>query len=243
MPACSWVWSSSLASLPTWSHTKAGECSKCLVRSCIPAPRGEIPYETRLQRLKLSSLENRFTHIAISFVSKCLYGVYDVDPFDYISINTRHTDILKFRHTYARTDCFKNTIFNRFPVYFDRLPLHVRERLLFSLPSFLNNSKHYFTNSSWQVQCWSPGSFLFLCALTVLGDDLHSSCCHWLSCPGFCSCPEYFYGWPLWKWLDVTIWSFPARVLIVFHFVIVSILSLQAVCGSSTSMVGLLFLL
>jgi hypothetical protein len=72
---------------PAWMPYQAGhirdieKIQKRLARSCIPAPRGEIQYETRLQRLGLSSLANRYSYLAISYPTKCLYGVYDVDPF------------------------------------------------------------------------------------------------------------------------------------------------------------------
>ena len=67
-----------------------------LARTCIPAPRGELEYSVRLEKLNLMSMCNRYTYLAISFVSKCLYGKYDVDPFDYISFNSRHKNTLKF---------------------------------------------------------------------------------------------------------------------------------------------------
>ena len=86
----------------------------------------------RLEKLNLVSLCNRYTYLVISFVSKCLYGKYDVDPFEYrpISLNFRHKNTLKFCHTYARTESFKYTAFNRFPVYFDQLPQDLRYQLL-----------------------------------------------------------------------------------------------------------------
>ena len=96
---------------------------KRLARSCIPAPRGELTYQFRLEKLGLSSLENRFHFLAIAFVSKCLYRVYDVDPFVYVRINTRHTDTIKFHHNFGRTDCFKYNVYR--------------------LPVFLCNSNHY----------------------------------------------------------------------------------------------------
>ena len=51
-----------------------------------------LPIQTK--KLGLSSLENRFHYLATAFVSKCLYRVYDVDPFVYVRINIRHTDII-----------------------------------------------------------------------------------------------------------------------------------------------------
>ena len=103
--------------IPAWLPYQIGHINslekvqKRLARVCIPAPRGELEYGARLKMLNLMSLQNRYMYLAISFVSKCLYGIYDVDPFHFISINSRHTDTLKFSHTYARTDSFKFTVF------------------------------------------------------------------------------------------------------------------------------------
>ena len=113
------------------------------MRTCIPAPREELEYSVRLEKL-LMSLCNRYTYLAISFVSKCLYGKYDVDPFEYISLNSRLKNTLKFCHTYARTESFKYVVFNRFPVYFDQLPQDLRDQLLFSISGFLMNTKKHF---------------------------------------------------------------------------------------------------
>ena len=140
---------------PGWMPYQQGhiqsleKVQKRLARSCIPAPRGEVSYASRLQRLELCSVENRFKFLTISYVSKCLHGVYDVDPFNYISVNTRHSYTPKFHHNFARTDCFKYNVFNRFPVYFDDLPPTIKDKLLFSLPGFLSISKKYFTETSW----------------------------------------------------------------------------------------------
>ena len=134
-------------------HLKQFEnVQKRLARSCIPAPTGELPYHVRLERLGLTSLESRYSFLVISFVSKCLYSVYDIDPFKYISINSSHLDNLKFCHSYARTDCLKHTVFNRFPVYFDKLPIHVRDKLLVILSGFFSTcTKEHLKNISWQV--------------------------------------------------------------------------------------------
>lgn len=142
---------------PAWIPHQSGhlkdleKIQKRLARTCLPAPRGELPYNERLQRLGLTSLENRYNYFAIAYVAKCLYRVYDVDPFNFIPINARHSDTLKFHHTYARTDAFKFTVFNRFPVYFDSLPSHVRDQLLTSLPGFVRGIKKHFKEISWQV--------------------------------------------------------------------------------------------
>ena len=141
-----------------------------LVRTCIPTPTGELEYSVRLEisfhfisfglhlsnfknitpkRLNIMSLCNNHTYLAISFVSKCLYVKYDVDPFKYTSLNSHHKNTLKFCHIYARTDCFKYTVFNRFPAYFDQLPQDFRDQLLFSISGFLMNTKKHFKNLSW----------------------------------------------------------------------------------------------
>ena len=73
--------------IPAWlpyqiGHIKSLEkIQRRLVCTCIPAPRGEFEYSVRLEKLDLMSRCNRYTYLAISFVSKCLYGKYDVDPF------------------------------------------------------------------------------------------------------------------------------------------------------------------
>ena len=48
---------------------------------------------------------------------------------------------LKFCHTYARTESFKYTVFNRFPAYFDQLSQDLRDQLLFSISGFFNEHK------------------------------------------------------------------------------------------------------
>ena len=85
-------------------------------------------------------------------MSKCLCGKYDVGPFEYISLNSRHKNNLTFCHTYARTDSFKYTVFNRFPLYFhdfDQLPQDLPDQLLFSISGFIMNTKKHFKNLNW----------------------------------------------------------------------------------------------
>ena len=141
--------------IPGWLPYQIGHLNslektqKLLARVCVPAPRGELSYNFRLEKLGLSSMRNRYIYLALSFVSKCLYGRYDINPFKFISVNPRHKENLKFSHTYARTDGFKFTVFNRFPAFFDQLPQDLRNQLLFSLNGFLTNSKEHFKNLSW----------------------------------------------------------------------------------------------
>ena len=140
---------------PAWlpyqqSHiNRLEKVQKRLAHSCIPAPREELTYQFRLEKLGLSSLENRFHYLAIAFVSKCLYRVCDVDPFVCVRINTRHADTVKFHHNFGRTDCFKYNVYTRFPVQFQSLPRHIRDKLTISLSSFLSNCKLCFKQSSW----------------------------------------------------------------------------------------------
>ena len=161
--------------IPGWFPYQIGhlqsieKIQKRLARTCIPAPRGELEYKYRLEMLDLTSMHNRYNQLAISFVAKCLYGKYDIDPFQFISINSRHLDSLKFTHNYARTDSFKYTVFNRFPVFFDQLPPDLRDQLLFNISGFLVNCKGHFKNHSWN---W----FLFLtCAFnySVIYSTIH----------------------------------------------------------------------
>ena len=65
-----------------------------------------------------------------------------MDPFENISFNSRHKNTLKFCQTYARTDSFKYTVFNRFPAYFDQLPEDLRDQLLFSISGFRVFNEH-----------------------------------------------------------------------------------------------------
>ena len=75
------------------------------------------------KKLGLSSLENSFHYLAIAFVGKCLFRVYDVDPFVYVRINTRHIETIKFHHNFGRTDCLKSNVYTRFPVQFQIITL------------------------------------------------------------------------------------------------------------------------
>ena len=140
--------------IPAWLPYQKGHINslekvqKRLARACIPAPRGELRYGVRLEKLNLMSLYHRYIYLAIAFVCKCLHGKYDMNPFDFISINSRHKDTLKFVHMFARTDSYKYTVFNRFPVYFDDLPKNLRDQVLFSISGFLSNSKQHFKNLS-----------------------------------------------------------------------------------------------
>lgn len=142
--------------IPAWlphqtNHINTLEkIQKRLARACIPAPRGVLKYSTRLERLDFMSVCNRYTYLTISFVSKCLYGRYDLDPFEYISVNSFRKDTLKFHHKYARTDGFKFNVFNRFPAFFDQLPQETRDQLLFSISGFLSNLKEHFKCLSWE---------------------------------------------------------------------------------------------
>ena len=131
-------------------HIKSLEkVQRLLVHTCIPAPREELEYSVHLERLNLMSLCNRYTYLAISFVSKCLYGKYDVDPYEYILLNSRHKNTLKFCYTYVKTDSFKYNVFNTFPAYFDQLFQDLCDQPLFSTSGFLMNTKKHFKNLIW----------------------------------------------------------------------------------------------
>ena len=142
--------------IPAWYPYQVGHLNcleriqKRLARTCIPAPRGVLSYNYRLAMLGLPSICNRYNFLAISFTAKCFYGKYDINPFDYVSINPRHSEILKFRHNYARTDTYKFTVFNRFPVLFDQIPNNISNQLLFSLTGFLHDLKQHFMILSWE---------------------------------------------------------------------------------------------
>ena len=55
--------------------------------------------------------------LLILFVVKCLYNSFDVNISNYIQINTRHTDTIKFHHQSSRTDAFHYSLFIRFVEY------------------------------------------------------------------------------------------------------------------------------
>ena len=141
--------------IPAWLPHQSGHLKSLekvqgrLARACIPAPRGELEYGVRLKKLGLMSVCNRYNYLAISFIAKCFYCKHDIDPLEYISINSRHSNSLKFSHSYARTDSFKYTVFNRFPVYFDQLPPSLNDQFLFSISNFLDNLKKHFRTISW----------------------------------------------------------------------------------------------
>ena len=144
MPSHSWVWDPCMLPYQICHIKSLEKIQRRLMGTCIPAPKRELEYSVRLENLM--SLCNRYTYLAISFVSKCLYGKYDLDPFEYISLNSRHKNTLKFCHTYARTESCKYTVFNRFPAYFDQLPQDLPDQLLFSISGFLMNTKKHFKN-------------------------------------------------------------------------------------------------
>ena len=78
--------------------------------------------------------------------------MYDVDPFVYVRINTRHTDTIKFHHNFGRTDCFKYNVYTRFPVQFQSLPRHIRDKLTISLSSFYLTVNYILNNpAGWMI--------------------------------------------------------------------------------------------
>ena len=81
-----------LAILNLWKKYKDAWCVLVSLH-----PGGSLSINSvRLEKLNLMSLCNRYTYLAISFVSKCLYRKYDVDPFEYISLNSHHKNTLNF---------------------------------------------------------------------------------------------------------------------------------------------------
>ena len=95
------------------------------------AYRGELPHHVRLQRLALTSIESRYPILLLPLLQNdCMASmIYMWILFKYISINSRHLDTIKFPHLCTRTDCLKFTVFNRFPVYFDKSPYPCMSRI------------------------------------------------------------------------------------------------------------------
>ena len=119
-------------------------------RSCLGLPRraslnseNEIDYFTRCAQLGLPLLINRFHFLSISFVVKCLYNSFDVNISNYIQINTRHIDTVKFNYQSSRTNAFHHSLFIRFPRIWDSLP---KAQIIFGYKPFINAlRKHLLT--------------------------------------------------------------------------------------------------
>ena len=114
-------------------------------RSCLGLPRraslnsvNEIDCFTRCAQLGLPLLINRLHFLSISFVGKCLYNSFDVNISNYIQINTRHTDTVKFHHQSSRTNAFHHSLFIRFPRIWDSLPVDVKDQIIVGYKPFLN---------------------------------------------------------------------------------------------------------
>ena len=122
-------------------------------RSCLGLPRraslnsvNEIDYFTRCAQLGLPLLINRLHFLSISFVVKCLYNSFDVNISNYIQINTRHTDTVKFHHQSSRTNAFHHSLFIRFPRIWDSLPVDVKNQIIVGYKPFINAlRKHLLT--------------------------------------------------------------------------------------------------
>ena len=111
-------------------------------RSCLGLPRRAslnsvniIDCFTRCAQLGLPLLINRLYFLSISFVVKCLYNSFDVNISNYIQINTRHTDTVKFHHQSSRTNAFHHSLFIRFPRIWDQI--------IFGYKPFINALRKY----------------------------------------------------------------------------------------------------
>ena len=107
-----------------------------LVRTCIPAPREEFEYSVHREKNLI------YCHCAIDKHMFQFHSYLNVsmETTTWIVFNT-FQKTLKFRHTYA---CF-----NRFSVYFDKLPHDLGDQLLFSFDlGFQMNKKKHFKNLS-----------------------------------------------------------------------------------------------
>ena len=98
----------------------------------------EIDYFTRCAQLGLPLLINRLHFILISFVVKCVYNSFNVNISNFIQINTRHTDTVKFHNQSSRTNAFHHLLFIRFPRIWDSLHVDVKDQIIFGYKPFIN---------------------------------------------------------------------------------------------------------
>ena len=123
-------------------------------RCCLGLPRKQISilnknnieYSERCTRLGLPFMMNRLYFRSISFIAKCLYLKFDLPILNFISINARHSDTLKFCHVHSRTNAFHQSLYVKFPRMWDSLDPDTRNSLLFSLTSFLARLRKFYVN-------------------------------------------------------------------------------------------------
>ena len=77
------------------------------------------------------------------FVVKCLYNKFDIPIGDYLVVNSRHTDSVKFHHQRARANAAHHSLFHRFPRLWESLPRCVTDTLVFGLSSFMNSLRKH----------------------------------------------------------------------------------------------------
>ena len=121
-------------------------------RCCFGLPRrhihinnkDNIEYSERCTRLGLPLLMNRLEFLSISFAAKCLCRKFDIPILNYLALNTRHLNTVKFWHLQSRTNAFYQSLFVRFPRIWDSLVLNTRNSILYDITPFLTNlRKHY----------------------------------------------------------------------------------------------------
>ena len=102
-------------------------------------------FTDRLNFLNLPTIEQRLKFLSIIFIVKCLYNLNDFNIFDFIEINSRHLETVSFKHKFARTNAFKNSLFINFPRLWQSISPEIRMLILDGFNCFKNsfyNSMH-----------------------------------------------------------------------------------------------------
>ena len=95
--------------------------------------KSDDPYDIRLKKLNLMSLERRRSLADVTFLYKVLNGNIDIDMSKIIDFHSeadrfslRAKDSLTLKKKYARTNVLKYSIFHRITDQWNQLPLDIR---------------------------------------------------------------------------------------------------------------------
>ena len=95
--------------------------------------KSDDPYDIRLKKLNLMSLEKRRSLTDVTFLYKVLNGNIDIDISRIIEFHSeadrfslRSTDFLTLKKKYARTNVLKYSFFHRIIDQWNQLPLDIR---------------------------------------------------------------------------------------------------------------------
>ena len=95
--------------------------------------RSDDPYDIRLKKLNLMSLEKRRSLTDVTFLYKVLNGNIDIDISRIIEFHSeadrfslRPTDFLTLKKKYVRTNVLKYSFFHRIIDQWNQLPLDIR---------------------------------------------------------------------------------------------------------------------